>query len=334
MLVWIDAAHPAARLQVFGLTVTERHLQALMRLEPKPTQVIIDVGSKDPGALRIPARVLKSLPIVSSQSSAPFAERLQAALRLAGDAPLLVLDGTSLADQRLHGQLIRAEHNLAVFAPDAKESAAMLFLRMAGSVAVPEDATDVTAFGRGLVKAGIAQELTQGQFDGFIRKLRRTVPFYMFRILDQTKAADIQRFMFWSNYKGSTDIFTRYVYPPLVWLMVRPLARARIHPNLVTLVSIALTFGAVPFFAERQLAGRVPDGVRDERAGFGRRQAGAPHLHGFAPRQLPGSRPGHGPSADLVRRLGLWPRAGRARAGPRRSAGRPSRSWCSMCSTG
>ena len=53
-------------------------------------------------AARIPARcafrrgVLKSLPIVSSQSSAPFAERLQAALRLAGDAPLLVLDGTSL----------------------------------------------------------------------------------------------------------------------------------------------------------------------------------------------------------------------------------------------
>ncbi len=250
MLVWIDAAAPAARLQVFGLTVTERHLQALMRLDPKPTKVIIDVGSKDPADLRIPARVLKALPIVSSQSTAPFPERLREALRMAGDAPLLILDGTTLADQRLHGQLIRAEHNLAVFSPDAKESAAMLFLRMAGSVAAPDDATDVTSFARGLVTARIAEELTQDQFDGFIRKLRRTVPFYMFRILDQTKAAEIQRFLFWSNYKGSTDIFTRYVYPPLVWIMVRPLAKARIHPNLVTLVSIALTFGAVPFFAD------------------------------------------------------------------------------------
>lgn len=249
MLVWIDAAHPAARLQVFGLTVTERHLQALMRLEIKPTQVIIDLGSKDPAELRIPAHVLKSLPIVSSQSSAPFAERLRAVLRLAGDAPLLVLDGTSLADQRLHGQLIRSEHNLAVFAPEVGESAAMLFLRMAGSVVVPDGAADISTFAHGLVSAGIAQQLTQDQFDGFIRKLRRTVPFYMFRILDRSKAAEIQRFLFWSNYKGSTDIFTRYVYPPLVWLMVRPLARARIHPNLVTLVSIALTFGAVPFFA-------------------------------------------------------------------------------------
>jgi len=249
MLVWIDAAAPAARLQVFGLTVTERHLQALMRLDPKPTQVIIDVGSKDPADLRIPARVLKALPIVSSQSTAPFAERLREALRLAGDAPLLVLDGTTLADQRLHGQLVRAEHNLAVFSPDAKESAAMLFLRMAGSVAAPEDATDVTSFARGLVAAGIAEELSQNQFDGFIRKLRRTVPFYMFRILDQTKAAEIQRFLFWSNYKGSTDFFTKYVYPPLVWLMVRPLARAHVHPNWVTIISIILTVAAVPLFA-------------------------------------------------------------------------------------
>ena len=49
----------------------------------------------------------------------------------------------------------------------------MVFLRMAGSVAVPEDATDITAFARGLVTAGIADELTQDQFNGFIRKLRR-----------------------------------------------------------------------------------------------------------------------------------------------------------------
>ena len=249
MLVWIDAASPAARLPVFGLTVTERHLQALMRLDPKPTQVIIDVGSKDPADLGIPARVLQAVPTVSSQSTAPFTERLREALRLAGDQPLLILDGTALADQRLHGQLVRADRNLAVFAPDAKESAAMLFLRKAGAVVVPEDVTDVASFARSLVGSGIAQQLTQDQFDGFIRKLRRSLPFYMFRILDRTKAAEIQRFLFWSNYKGSTDIFTRYVYPPLVWLMVRPLARARIHPNVVTLVSIALTFGAVPFFA-------------------------------------------------------------------------------------
>ena len=42
---------------------------------------------------------------------------------------------------------------------------------------------------------------------------------------------------------------TKYVYPPLVWLIVRPLARWRVHPNWVTAVSIAATFAAVPAFA-------------------------------------------------------------------------------------
>src|ERR1700741_2375867 len=64
-------------------------------------------------------------------------------------APLLIPDAAALVDQRLHAQLIRAEHNLAVFAPDPKESASMLFLRMAGSVVGPEEATDITSFARG-----------------------------------------------------------------------------------------------------------------------------------------------------------------------------------------
>ncbi|MCB1006956.1 MAG: CDP-alcohol phosphatidyltransferase family protein, partial [Acidimicrobiales bacterium] len=58
----------------------------------------------------------------------------------------------------------------------------------------------------------------------------------------------VERFLFWSNYKGSTDFMTRYVYPPFVWVMVRPLARLRVHPNWVTAVDILATFAAVPFF--------------------------------------------------------------------------------------
>jgi phosphatidylglycerophosphate synthase len=33
-----------------------------------------------------------------------------------------------------------------------------------------------------------------------------------------------------------------------VWLMVRPLARAHVHPNWITIISIVLTFAAVPLF--------------------------------------------------------------------------------------
>lgn len=247
MMVWIDAAAPAARLKVFGLTVTERHLQALLRLDPKPDRVVIDTGAGEPAGLGIPAAVTERLPITWVKTAGTFAERLNAALAQAGTGAVLVLDGTALADQRLHGQLVKAADNLAVFAPDRGEQAAMLFLAKPGSVPAGES---LPALARTLVAAGQARELTQESFDGFIRKLRRSLPFYLFEIGNDAAVAKVQRFMFWSNYKGSTDIFTRYVYPPLVWLMVRPLARWRIHPNLVTIVSIILTFASVPFFAE------------------------------------------------------------------------------------
>jgi hypothetical protein len=69
------------------------------------------------------------------------------------------------------------------------------------------------------------------------------------RIRDAAGLATAWRFLFESNYKGSTDFMTKYVYPPLVWRLVRQLARWRVHPNWVTGVSIAATFAAVPLFA-------------------------------------------------------------------------------------
>lgn len=252
MIVWIDASSPAARLKVFGLTVTERHLQALLRLEAKPAQVIIDTGNADHSTFSIPAEVAARLPITWSSSTASFAARVSDVLSARGADSVLLLDGTVLADQRLHGQLATSNAALAVFSPDKAENASMLFLPAASSATIQNQPADLPALARNLVAAGMARELTQESFDGFIRKLRRSLPFYLFRIGDTAAAAKVQRFLFWSNYKGSTDLFTRYVYPPLVWLLVRPLARARIHPNLVTLVSIVLTFGAVPFFAHAQ----------------------------------------------------------------------------------
>jgi len=42
---------------------------------------------------------------------------------------------------------------------------------------------------------------------------------------------------------------TKWVYPPLVWRILRVLTTRRVKPNTVTFVGIAACFGAVPFFA-------------------------------------------------------------------------------------
>jgi phosphatidylglycerophosphate synthase len=92
-------------------------------------------------------------------------------------------------------------------------------------------------------------ELSAAEVPDYLPRLRRNLPAYCFRVPETAAIARAEHFLFWSNYKGSTDFFTRYVYPPLVWRSVRPLARWRVHPNWISGLNVVITLGAVPLFA-------------------------------------------------------------------------------------
>ena len=233
-VVWIDAAQVAGE-RVFGLTLLERHLKALKHRKVQPAEVILDLGqgmAADPqeAARRWP------FPVRVVRNDGTVAQRIA---KVAGGARVLALDARILADARLYDFLTQQPRDLA--AEDG--SAAMAWI--ADPAALDPGAVDLG----GALPASLPR-LTQAAFPGFIRNLRRTLPFYLFRIDNAEDRAKVERFLFWSNYKGSTDFFTKYVYPPLVWLMVRPLARAHVHPNWVTIISIILTVAAVPLFAD------------------------------------------------------------------------------------
>jgi phosphatidylglycerophosphate synthase len=97
---------------------------------------------------------------------------------------------------------------------------------------------------------GEAHPMSSEEFNAYIVELRRDLDPYLFRVCDRAARRRVERFMFWSNYKGSTDFMTKYVWPPFVWVLVRPLANWRVHPNWVTGVDIAATFIAIPFWME------------------------------------------------------------------------------------
>jgi phosphatidylglycerophosphate synthase len=248
MIIWIDAAAAAQTPVVFGLGLVERHLHALRAIKPAPTRVLIDLA---PGQAKpaLPDKRLHHLPIEWRVDGRLFPERCAAILGEAGTAPVLLLDGATLADPRLHRTLAERVVSTAVESREPGDHAGLVLLT--GPVA-PEaliGCTDISALAHTLVESDQVEPMPDDAFTGFVRRLRRTLPYYVFRVDNAARAAKIERFMFWSNYKGSTDIFTRYVYPPLVWLMVRPLARLRIHPNWVTLVSIVFALAAVPLWA-------------------------------------------------------------------------------------
>jgi phosphatidylglycerophosphate synthase len=243
MRVWIDGGAAPRDLRVFGLALVERHLRALARLGSGISEICID---GDPGPL--PGDLARRLKLRFERSAGPAGRRLAAYLALS-DEPVIAVAGDSLVDARLFAALLDTAGSCVARDEKSGRRAALLRLEPASAGAVADDAQSLDEIAARLLADGSARAFTQDEFPGFIPVLRRTLPFYLFTLHDAEAAAACERFLFWSNYKGSTDLFTRYVYPPLVWLLVRPLAHARIHPNTVTLASILFTFAAVPFFA-------------------------------------------------------------------------------------
>jgi phosphatidylglycerophosphate synthase len=251
MIVWIDAVAAESAPFIFGLSLLERHLHGLRLMKPAPSRVIIDLapGASDP---KLGDKRLNRLPMEWRRSGEPYAARLGEILAASGSESLLVLDATTLADGRLPAALAPRTTSTVVLSREAQDRAAILFVagdRTPVTAALSANPKDTAALGRSLVDAGGVPAFKDEEFNGFVRRLRRTLPYYLFSVDDAARAAKLERFLFWSNYKGSTDLFTRYVYPPLVWIMVGPLARLRIHPNWVTAVGIVLALGAIPLWA-------------------------------------------------------------------------------------
>jgi phosphatidylglycerophosphate synthase len=243
MKLWIDAACGDARLRVFGMSLTERHIRGARHKNAEPLPAIVS-GNADAFAFLPPS--LRERDVSLEEDEGPLGQRLIKALQ-ASDEPLLVAAGHTALDQRLYGELRQRSGNWLV----TNEEGTAALLRLEPGVAL--DGIARIGDWAGLIAAllyqpGISQ-LRQEDFTAHIAVLRRDLPFWLHRVETEQQRHALERFMFKASYKGSTDFFTKYVYPPLVWLSVRPLARLRVHPNTVTAVSIVLTFAAVPFFA-------------------------------------------------------------------------------------
>jgi len=255
--IWIDATDPRSGLEVFGMTLLERQLRTVVASGLKPTEVRIELAPDTSAVPSLPGQLLKQLPLRWSRNPGTLRERLTRMVNEANREPVLAIEADSIVDARLLQYLDARAGSCATVGGEGSERTAVL--RLEGTV--PTSQT-MDARPPELAEAGIAQrtvaDLPLQEVPDYIKKLRRHLPVYLFRVTDTASRDRAERFLFWSNYKGSTDFFTKYVYPPLVWRMVRPLARWRVHPNVITLFNVFITFAAVPLFAQgRWVSGLV-----------------------------------------------------------------------------
>lgn len=243
MKLWIDATAADPRLRVFGMTLVERHIRGARHKAGATIPAIVDGNQVALAAL---PEDLQRTDTVTTQTGGSLSQRLREALAMAG-GPLLVAAGNVAVDQRLYGEL--RQRTGSWIATEENRSVGLLRLEPGAPLETLGDIADWPALIEALLQQPGISQLRQEDFTAHIAALRRDLPFWLRRIDNEAQRAELERFMFKASYKGSTDFFTKYVYPPLVWAAVRPLARLRVHPNTVTWVSIFLTFAAVPFFA-------------------------------------------------------------------------------------
>jgi phosphatidylglycerophosphate synthase len=267
--IFIDATRVDPDLRLFGMGLVERLLHTLRRspLPLEEVRVVVagagpDVSPDHPIRRSLKGRALAGLPLSWVASNEPLEASIEVAMASAPDASWLVLAGESIVDARLLPQLASLDGSVFFAAGEGEERGTVLRLAAGASLRAPaappspsapssapaRPVAGVPELATALAEAGLARPMQRAEFDGYIVNLRRELEPYVLVVRSDAARKRVERFLFWSNYKGSTDFMTKYVWPPLVWLLVRPLARWRVHPNWVTGVSIVATVAAIPLW--------------------------------------------------------------------------------------
>ena len=246
MNLWIETGNLARAQALFGVPPLERLRRSIGRLVPNDTVTLSGSASAQhswPGA-RIDA------------DPSPLGARLRRALTETS-GPLIALDGAHVTDPRLIRFLATSSPCVASRGEGAQRATA-LCLDRSHADAIPPDAASLQAVAAALLAARRIAPLDELAFPAYIDKLRRALPWWQYVVEDRATRSRLEKRLFWDNYKGSTDLLTRWVYPPLVWPLVRLCTAFKIHPNVLTTLSVILAFAAVPLWADGHwLAGFV-----------------------------------------------------------------------------
>lgn len=237
MNLWIETSNLARALPLFGVPPLERLRRSVAFLGADDRVIVSGADAAQaswPGA-RIDA------------DAAPLGARLRRALADAGE--LVAVDAAHVTDPRLLRFLAASAPCVAARGEGSRRATALKLDRSAAA-AIPEQATTLNEVSDALLAAGRIRRLEEHDFPAYVDKLRRSLPWWQYVVEDHATRKRLERRLFWDNYKGSTDLLTRWLYPPLVWPLVRVCTALRIHPNVLTMGSVILAFAAVPLWMD------------------------------------------------------------------------------------
>lgn len=249
LIAWIDATTPAASLRVFGMSLLERQLAALATLAKEGVRVWdlarVVVAHRGEEAPPLREGLAAGLAVHFERAKGTLTDDLG---RVLGAGIVLALSADAVLDARLLAALAASSGSSAALLGEGAGRTAALRLEATATLA-PSEARSLREMAEAQLAARSCAPFAIGALETHIVGLRRDLPIYGFCLAGAADVPAAERFLFWSNYKGSTDFLTRWVFPPLVWVLLRPLARWRVHPNWISGLDVLLAIAAVPLFA-------------------------------------------------------------------------------------
>jgi hypothetical protein len=177
--VWIDATQPARELRVFGMTLLERLLRALLQAGGELREVRVELPAGAPVPATLPAEILAALPLRWSNQAAAFAQRFRRA-RADAQESLLALSADTVVDTRLLLHFQSTTGSLAFVGRGAGPSGALLRLENELPGVADGDA-DLAALAERALATGAARAFTAADFESYIVSLRRSLDPYVLR---------------------------------------------------------------------------------------------------------------------------------------------------------
>ena len=207
--------------------------------------------------------------------SLPVTERLQRALHAAGipserigigpasevslqGSPLLICRSDYVFDERLIRAMVARENTALVASrtpPNHRETVAREAVavhiqesQLAVALRLLRNEESLEAVGH---EAGLQFASPADIAPAYTPLLRKVDPPYLLPA-QPDRVAEIESHIFAASYKGLTDLITKWVWPLPARMVTRYLARAGIHPNVVTFLSWVLVAWATLLFTQGQ----------------------------------------------------------------------------------
>ena len=248
---WIDARNPMANQRLWGLTLLERNLRELHRLEFREVTV---VTAEEDDPIKHFCHVLpKSLKVSLVYDKSSSFQNLLDKLAKTDDF-ILALEGHALNDRRILKRILEVKSAGAVISPTGSNRAGVALLS-SSEISLFENPSEkgLTFILSQAVQSSKIRSFSLSSFEPYIENLRREIAPYLLQIETPEQLKEADQLLRKTAHKGVLEFVAMYLYPPLEFVTTRLIAHTKITPNLITVIWLILSAIAIPLFATGNL---------------------------------------------------------------------------------